>query len=125
MRRSLWVPILLASLGFDAHGNEGVESTLKARAMASASASSKVAVASQAPFITARDPMPEMILREEQERHGSRMTCQHSGDDLCYDLADRRIVYRPVRQYMPKIDGLTAENVSLRRDRIVIKYSFR
>jgi hypothetical protein len=125
MRRSLWVTLLLASLGFDAHGNEGVESTLKSRAMASASASSKVAAISQAPFIQARDPMPEMILREEQERRVYRATCQHARSDLCYDLADRRIVYRPVRRYMPKFDGLTAENVSLRHDRIIVKYSFR
>jgi hypothetical protein len=52
-------------------------------------------------------------------------TCQHSGQDLCYDLADRRIVYRPIRQYMPRVDGLTPENVSLRRNAIIIKYSFR
>lgn len=125
MRRSLWVTLILASLGLNAQANDGMESTLKSRAMASASASASVTSLSQAPFTQARDPLPTMILRDEQARHVSRGTCQHSGQDLCYDLADRRIVYRPIRQYMPKFDGLTPENVSLRRDRIVVKYSFR
>lgn len=125
MRRSLWVTLTLASLGLNAQANDGMESTLKSRAMASASASASVTSLSQAPFTQARDPLPAMILRDEQASKVSRGTCQHSGQDLCYDLADRRIVYRPIRQYMPKFDGLTPENVSLRRDRIVVKYSFR
>jgi hypothetical protein len=40
-------------------------------------------------------------------------------------MADGRIVYRPVRQYMPQFEGLRAEAVSLRSDRIILKYSFR
>jgi len=38
--------------------------------------------------------------------------------------ADGRVVYRPARQFMPQFDGLRAASVSLRRDRIVFKYSF-
>jgi hypothetical protein len=125
MRRSLWVTLILAALGVNAQANDGMESTLKSRAIASASKSAVVTSLSQAPFTQVRDPFPEMILRDERAHRVSRGTCQHSGQDLCYDLADRRIVYRPIRQYMPKFQGLTAENVSLRRDRIVIKYSFR
>jgi hypothetical protein len=56
---------------------------------------------------------------------GPRAACEHSGSDLCYDLADRRIVYRPARRYMPQLDGLTAESVSLRRDGVRLRYSFR
>jgi hypothetical protein len=125
MRRSLWVTPILASLGLNAQANDGMESTLKSRAMASASASAVVASTSQAPFTQARDPFPELILRDEQERRVAKGACQHAAGDLCYDLADGRIVYRPIRQYMPKFEGLTPENVSLKRDRIVIKYSFR
>lgn len=125
MRRSPWVAISLAALGLAAQANDGNESTLKSRAMASASASSRIAPPSQAPFAQVRDPLPAMVLYDEQERRVSRGTCQHSAKDLCYDLADGRIVYRPIRQYMPRIDGLSAENISLRRDRVVIKYSFR
>ena len=56
---------------------------------------------------------------------GWRNTCGSSAADLCYDRAERRIVYRPAREYMPRFDGLTAENVSLRRNGIQVKYSFR
>jgi hypothetical protein len=28
------------------------------------------------------------------------------------------------REYMPRIQGLTAESVSVRRDRVIFKYSF-
>jgi len=54
-----------------------------------------------------------------------RGACERSASDLCFDTADRRIVFRPVRQYMPALDGLTAEGVSLRRDAVRLKYSFR
>jgi hypothetical protein len=40
-------------------------------------------------------------------------------------MVDRRLVYRPARGYMPRFEGLRAESVSLRRDRLVLKYSFR
>jgi hypothetical protein len=125
MRRSIWVAIILASPALAAQANEGLDSTLKSRAMASAAVSSANSSLSQAPFTQARDPLPQMILREEQERRVSRGTCQHSAQDLCYDLADARIVYRPVRRYLPAIDGLRAESISLRHDRVIFKYSFK
>lgn len=42
-----------------------------------------------------------------------------------YDFADGRILFVPAREYMPKVDGLTAEGVSLRRDMVRFKYSFK
>ena len=80
----------------------------------------------QAPFVEhVRDPMPEILLREELERRGPRASCETSSADLCFDSSDHRIVYRPAREYMPKIDGLTAESVSLKKDRLLLKYSFK
>jgi hypothetical protein len=126
MRRSLWVALLLASPGFAAHANDGAEPTLKSKAMASAGAPATLVTAtSQAPFLQARDPLPAMILREEQESRAGRGTCQHSANDLCYDLSEGRVSYRPIRRYMPRVDGLTAESISVRHDRVVFKYSFR
>jgi hypothetical protein len=127
MRRSLWVFVLFAAAAFDARAIDSVEPALKLRAMVSASAYAYTAAPSrsQAPF-TAYDPLPAMLPRGEQERHvAEAVNCQHSAKDLCYDLADRRVVYRPIRQYMPKFEGLTPESVSLRRDRILVRYSFR
>jgi hypothetical protein len=44
---------------------------------------------------------------------------------VCYDLAEQRIVYRGAREYMPAMNGLRAESVSLRHNRIVFKYTFK
>jgi hypothetical protein len=51
--------------------------------------------------------------------------CERSGSALCFDSIERRLVYRPARQFMPRFDGLTAEGISLRRDSIRFRYSFR
>jgi hypothetical protein len=50
--------------------------------------------------------------------------CERSGADLCFDAAERRLVYRRARQYMPGIAGMTPEGISLRRDGIRFRYSF-
>ena len=59
-------------------------------------------------------------LRGEQQ---SRSSC-NSDRSLCYDAASGRIVYKPARALMPDIPGLTRENISVKRDRIVLRYSF-
>jgi len=124
MRRTLLTAVL-ASLAFAASGNDGAEISIQARSLASAAAGAIPARQSDAPFKAGRDPMPELILREELARRGPRGSCESSATDLCYDLGEARIVYRPARRYMPTLDGLQAESISLRRDRIVFKYSFK
>ena len=119
MRGSLVVVALFAALPVAA--NEGVELSNKVRTQAAAS----VAKSAEAPFRTARDPMPELLMREEQERRLPQGACEYNATSLCYDLADRRVVYRPARKYMPQFEGLRAESVSLRHDKVVLKYSFR
>ena len=121
MRRSLVFAVLIASAAFPVQANEGVELSNKVRTLAAAS-TSKVA---EAPFRTARDPMPEILMREEQERRLPKGGCEQNATTLCYDLADRRVVYRPARLLMPQFEGLRAESVSLRHDKVVLKYSFR
>ena len=116
------VTAVLASLAFAANAADGVELSLKTKALASAS----VAPKSDAPFAAGRDPFPLLMLQEEQERRGPRgVGCEFTARDVCYDLADGRVVYRPVRAYMPKFDGLRPESVSLRHNRVVFKYSFK
>ena len=122
MRASLVFVALLASLPVAAQANEGVELSMKSKSMAASAVPAKNV---EAPFRVARDPLPELLMREEQERRGPAGACQNNATSLCYDIADRRIVYRPARKYMPQMDGLRAESVSLRRDKIVLKYSFR
>jgi hypothetical protein len=43
---------------------------------------------------------------------------------VCYEADTGRIVFKPARQLMPDIPGLQRENISLKRDRIIFRYSF-
>lgn len=123
MRRSIAVSALTALVALAAQANDGVELSLRSKTLAAAAIiPAKLA---DAPFQTGRDPLPELMLREEQERRGPSGACEVSSTALCYDLADRRVHFRAARQYMPQIDGLRAESVSLRHNRLVFKYSFR
>jgi hypothetical protein len=65
------------------------------------------------PIVSYRD------LREDQ----SRSSCE-SDRALCYDPASGRIVYKPARQYMPDLPGMRPESISVRRNKLVLKYSF-
>jgi hypothetical protein len=122
MLRSIAVTAIL-SLALAAQANDGVELSLRNKALASAGSVVKHA---DAPFATGRDPLPQLMrLDEEESRGGPRGACDYTAKDLCYDLADGRLVYRPARNYMPAVEGLTPESVSLRHNRLVFKYSFR
>jgi hypothetical protein len=123
MRRSLLITTVLATLAFPAHAGEGME--LRSKSLVSAASSASVNF--DAPFRAAHDPLPELMLREEQEHrvNGLRATCDTTTTALCYDTVDRRVVYTGARPYMPQFEGLRAESVSLRHDRITLKYSFK
>ena len=70
------------------------------------------------------EPEREPLLGPRDLREdGSKSSCE-AGRDLCYDRQSGRIVYRPARQFMPDLPGMRAENISVKRDKIVFKYSF-
>ena len=121
MRASVACVALVASLPLAAMASEGVELSMKSKTMAAAGEPAKDA---QAPFRHARDPMPELVLREEDERRGPMAACANVASAVCYDVGSGRIVYRGARQYMPTVDGLTPESISLRRGRVTLRYSF-
>lgn len=77
-----------------------------------------------APFVTPREESePELLPRHDERLEESRSSC--SGErSLCYDPHSGRIVYKPARNLMPEIPGLQRENISVKRDRIVLRYSF-
>lgn len=126
MRRSLVISAVLAGLAVQAQANEGLDVLPRTKTMAVTAAAVAVPAKNvEAPFRIARDPLPELLPREEQDRRGLRGACDATTTALCYDLADHRIVYRPARKYMPQFEGLRAESVSLRQDRLILKYSFR
>ena len=77
-----------------------------------------------APFVNpAADMELELLPRRDERQEAMRSSC--SGDrSLCYDPASGRIVYKPARALMPDIPGLQRENISVKRNRIVFRYSF-
>jgi len=129
MERSLAFA-LLATWGFAAHaGSGGEELSIHSRSLAAASALAISPAATKMMESPAtgrpRDVLPEVTLREEIAKKGPSGGCETSGLDVCYDLKDGRIVYKPARHFMPEISGLRAESISLRHDRVILKYSFR
>jgi hypothetical protein len=79
---------------------------------------------SNAPFaIPVAEPELDFTSRPDPRQGQSRSSCT-SGSSLCYDPGSGRIVYKPARNLMPDLPGLTRENISVKRDRIVLRYSF-
>jgi hypothetical protein len=68
---------------------------------------------------------PELVLssRPETAQEATKSSCggEHS---LCYDSVSGRVVYKPARQFMPALPGLRPENISLKRNQLVLRYSF-
>lgn len=127
MFRVIVATAILASLAPPAQANDGLELSLKNKVLASAAAPVPAARQSDAPFVTtARDPLAQLTMQEEQDRRGARGgTCEAAARDLCFDATTGRIVYRSARKYMPRFDGLTAESVSVRGNRVTFRYSFK
>lgn len=122
MRRFIVATAVFASMAFAAQANDGLDISAK-----KVVASTAVPVSKQveAPFTAARDPLPQLLMMEEQERRGLQSACDAAATTLCFDAADGRIVYRGARKFMPQVDGLRAESVSVRGNRINFKYSFK
>jgi hypothetical protein len=79
---------------------------------------------SYAPFLTpGGEPELGLAPRRAETQEASRSSCD-SDRTLCYDTASGRVVYKPARQLMPDIPGLRSENISVKRNRIVFRYSF-
>jgi len=78
----------------------------------------------RAPFVLDdEDPVDLDFVPHPESRRGAPSSCD--GDSsLCYDPTNGHIVYKPARQLMPQIPGLQRENISVKRDRIVFRYSF-
>jgi hypothetical protein len=88
---------------------------------------SAVPATTTAPFRAAREEEPGVELlpppQADPRLQASRSSC--GGErSLCYDPRTGRIVYKPARALMPEIPGLRRENISVKRNRITLRYSF-
>lgn len=121
MRHAIALATALAGLALPAQAQESFDFLLKSRSTASL------------PIVSEHVPgaaknaaqLPSQMLRDELANRGPRASCETSSNDVCLDMNDRKIVYRPARAYMPQFQGLRAESISLKRDGIVLKYSFQ
>jgi hypothetical protein len=79
----------------------------------------------EAPFVLppSSAPEPHLVPHVDERLEQSRSSCR-SDRSLCYDAASGRIVYKPARALMPDIPGLQRENISVKRDKIVLRYTF-
>lgn len=103
---------------------EAAESKAPALQLKPKAAIANLQVHRHAPFtLPTGEPELHLIPKRDARQEASRSSC--SGDrSLCYDPSTGRIVYKPARALMPGIPGLQPENISVRRDRIVFRYSF-
>jgi hypothetical protein len=81
-----------------------------------------------APFVsvqaaTAPEPGLDLVSPRSQASSQAKPGCSKAAS-LCYEADTGRIVFKPARQFMPDIPGLQRENISLKRDRIIFRYSF-
>ncbi len=77
-----------------------------------------------APFVAPADePELDLLPHRDVRQDQSRSSC-NSDRALCYDPNSGHIVYKPARQFMPDIPGLQRENISVKRDKVVLRYSF-
>jgi len=77
-----------------------------------------------APFVSPLGgPDLDLVPRRTAAQESSRSSC-NGESSVCYDPGSGHIVYKPARQFMPELPGLQPENISVKRDRIVLRYSF-
>ena len=122
---ALWLLVLailvVASRAALADEAKPLNLQLKPKLLAAASTSAS------APFaVPVEEGHPLDFSPAAPQHEGSRSACAPDST-WCYDMGEngRTFVYKPARNFMPHFNGLTAENISVKRDRIVFRYSFR
>jgi len=129
MRHAITVLIALAGLALPAQAQEGIELARRAKSLVSSTAVANAPPAAK-PSVWSADatflvsPIEPPIGAPADARL-PRADCAITASDLCFDTRERHTVYRGVREYMPKVDGLKPESMSMKRGGIVLKYSFK
>ena len=123
MKNRLSFAAALGTLAFPANAGGGLDLAAKSNSMVGTGAPAANAAA---PFVASHDPLAGIFLREEQDRRGPSGTCEAAARDLCYDLTSGRVTYTGARRYMPELgNGLAPHSISVRRDAIVLRYTFK
>ena len=128
MRSAIAAWFAFSAIALPASAEDAVDAAYTAKSIASSAA------LSGPPGAKLFVPASEILRFEFSGEHGAgrmfdplrpRAACEITKNDVCFDMQQRRPVYRGVRQYMPTVEGLRPESVSLKREGIVLKYSFK
>jgi hypothetical protein len=131
MRRFTGIALTLTCFACAAYAEDGDAARAKAASLPAPSfaASALATLPPHASTALSSEPahaaFSARLAREERERNSSQSRCELSGSTVCYDLAERRVVIVAARGYMPRIEGLKPESMSVRSRGIVLRYSFR
>ena len=95
-------------------------------ALAAVATPSQAVLAKVAPFVAnpSSAPEPGLDLASPHSQAATPKPGCSKAASLCYEADTGRIVFKPARQFMPEIPGLQRENISIKRDRIIFRYSF-
>jgi hypothetical protein len=116
--------IAIAGVCWPAHASEVVASDTQLKLRPKAAIAATAPAHASAPFVQPQ-PVAGPDLSPPHDTRPERSPSSCRGDQsLCYDQNSGHIIYKPARALMPDIPGLRAENIQLRRDRIVLRYSF-
>lgn len=79
-----------------------------------------------APYRLRSEDEPQYLAQVPTQNieHIPNACSQHSGS-LCFDYRAGRAVYKPMRSLLPPIPGMTPHNFSIRRDKVVVQYTFK
>jgi hypothetical protein len=78
-----------------------------------------------APFVVHPLVEPEItVLPQPLSRPNESRSACDGASAVCYDPSSGRIEVASARNFMPDIPGLRRETISVKRDRILFRYSF-
>lgn len=131
MRATLQILLLptLLSLGLAEHAqaqSASFPAKVSPKTLAQAApAPTQPSPATNRPFLLEpENELPGVTFNSRLEREKIAGSCAASSASLCYDYRTGRAVYRPAREWMPEINGLRRESMSVKRDKVVLQYSF-
>lgn len=116
--------VLALALGLAAALKAAAAETEKALELRPKAAIAASVATKHAPFMFAPGDEPDVDFITRQDPVEESPSACNAQRALCYDSRSGHIVYRPARNFMPDLPGLQRENISVKRDRIVFRYSF-
>ena len=128
MRFAFAASIALTGLALSAQAQEGFELATRAKSLAASSSLvglPDVRQYAEPAIVGPQTRAGELLANHAVDPRRPRADCEITSTDICFDMRERKPVYRGVREYMPTVEGLRPESVSMKREGIVFKYSFK